>query len=224
MAPPQHTIVLLSGGLDSSVLLVDLLQQGHCVTALGFRYAARHNRRELAAARHLCRSRQVPLQLVSLDFIGKMFTSALLEGGVEVPRSAYDEESMRQTVVPFRNGIMLAVAAGVAENLGADAVALAAHGGDHALYPDCRDSFMRGMATAMRHGTYAGVKLLRPYVNRSKEWIVSRGARLGLDLSRTWSCYVGGALHCGTCGTCRERRLAFTTAGIPDPTRYAAVN
>jgi 7-cyano-7-deazaguanine synthase len=128
---------------------------------------------------------------------------------------------MRQTAVPFRNGIMLAAAAGFAESIGAQAVAIAAHGGDHAIYPDCREPFMRSMAAAMRHGTYDNILLLRPYVKRSKGWIVARGERLGVDFAKTWSCYAGGRLHCGTCGTCRERREAFREAGLPDPTRYA---
>ena len=115
---------------------------------------------------------------------------------------------------------MSAAAAGFAESVGAQAVAIAAHAGDHALYPDCREAFMRSMAGAVRLGTYARIRLLRPYVNRSKAWIVARGARLGVDFAQTWSCYAGGRRHCGACGTCRERREAFRRAGVPDPTRY----
>jgi 7-cyano-7-deazaguanine synthase len=219
-APQSSIVVLLSGGLDSSVLLADLHQRGHRLLALGCRYGARHNRRELACARRLCATLELPFQTIHLDFIGACFQSHLLQGGGEIPRNAYDEGSMRQTVVPFRNGILLAAAAGLAESAGAGAVAIAAHSGDHAIYPDCREPFMRSMGAAMRLGTYAEIRLLRPYVNRTKAWIVARGAKLGVDFSSTWSCYVGGARHCGTCGTCRERREAFRLAGVPDPTRY----
>ena len=220
--PPAHTVLLLSGGLDSSVLLADLLRRGGRVTALGCDYGSRHNRRELACARRLCAGREVPFQILRLGFIGACFRSHLLKGGGELPRDPYDEASMRQTVVPFRNGILLAAAAGFAESVGAQAVAIAAHAGDHALYPDCREAFMRSMAGAVRLGTYARIRLLRPYVHRSKAWIVARGARLGVDFARTWSCYAGGRRHCGTCGTCRERREAFRRAGIDDPTGYEA--
>ena len=220
--PKPSIVVLLSGGLDSSVLLADLQRRGHRLLALGCRYGAKHNRRELACARRMCAARDIPFQTIDLGFIGACFQSHLLQGGGDIPRDPYDKASMRQTVVPFRNGILLAAAAGLAESAGAGAVAIAAHGGDHAIYPDCREPFMRSMGAAMRQGTYARIRLLRPYVGRSKAWIVARGAKLGVDFSRTWSCYVGGAMHCGSCGTCRERREAFLLAGVADPTRYDA--
>jgi 7-cyano-7-deazaguanine synthase len=124
--------------------------------------------------------------------------------------------------VPFRNAIMLAVAAGFAESIGAEGLVIAAHGGDHAIYPDCREDFMRAMGDAMRLGTYAQVRLLRPFIARSKGEIAAAGAELGVDFARTWSCYNGGAVHCGKCGTCVERREAFAVAGLADPTEYAS--
>jgi 7-cyano-7-deazaguanine synthase len=129
---------------------------------------------------------------------------------------------MKRTVVPFRNGIMLAVACGFAESVDAEALAIAAHSGDHAIYPDCREPFMQGMATAMEEGTYARIRLLRPFIAMDKTAIARRGIELGIDFSETWSCYKGGEIHCGTCGTCVERREAFILAGIPDPTTYLA--
>jgi len=129
---------------------------------------------------------------------------------------------MRQTVVPFRNAIMLSIATGLAESLGAKGLVIAAHCGDHAIYPDCREDFMRAMGEAMRLGTYAGVELLRPFISWNKAQIAIEGARLGVDFARTWSCYQGEEVHCGRCGTCVERREAFLVAGLPDPTFYAS--
>ncbi len=215
-----HVVALISGGLDSAVLLADLLHKGHPVTALSCDYGARHNRRELTCAASLCRAAGVTRHVAKLDFMGRLFRSSLLKGGGDLPSGRYDAATMRQTVVPFRNGVMLAVAAGLAESIGARGVAIAAHGGDHAIYPDCRDSFLRRMGEAMRLGTYARIKLHYPYVSRSKADLVKLGARLGVDFAATWSCYAGRRLHCGVCGTCRERRAAFRRAGLPDPTIY----
>ena len=130
---------------------------------------------------------------------------------------------MQRTVVPFRNAIMLSIACGFAESAGAAGLVIAAHGGDHAIYPDCREDFMRAMGDAMRLGTYAGVQLLRPFIAMSKGDIAAEGGKLGVDFARTWSCYKGGAVHCGKCGTCVERREAFMVAGAIDPTVYASV-
>jgi 7-cyano-7-deazaguanine synthase len=127
---------------------------------------------------------------------------------------------MKQTVVPFRNGIMLSIAAGLAESQNVEGLVIAAHSGDHAIYPDCREPFMQAMANAMRLGTYAGVQLLRPFILTDKAGIASIGNRLGVDYTLTWSCYKGGDIHCGTCGTCVERREAFQLAGVTDPTSY----
>ena len=128
---------------------------------------------------------------------------------------------MKQTVVPFRNGILLAIGAGYAESIGARALLIAAHAGDHAIYPDCREEFMRAQAEAIRLGTYAGIEILRPFIERDKAWIARRGHDLGVDFAKTWSCYKGATIHCGVCGTCVERREAFILAGLRDPTVYA---
>jgi 7-cyano-7-deazaguanine synthase len=157
-------------------------------------------------------------------FVGRLFSSTLLKGGAAVPDGHYEADTMRQTVVPFRNAIMLSIAAGLAESIGAEGLVIAAHGGDHVIYPDCREEFMRAFAEAMRTGTYAGIKLLRPFIAMNKAQIAAEGARLGIDFARTWSCYKGGAVHCGKCGTCVERREAFALAALPDPTIYASTD
>ena len=130
---------------------------------------------------------------------------------------------MQQTVVPFRNGIMLAIAAGYAESTGAQGLVIAAHSGDHAIYPDCRPAFMNAMAEAIKQGTYAHLEIIAPFLKCTKADILRRGVELGVDYSRTYSCYKGGAKHCGRCGTCVERREAFLLAGVEDPTGYEHV-
>ncbi len=218
----MQVVVLCSGGMDSVVAL-HWARREHAVRAvLSFDYGAKHNPRELPCAAHHARALGLEHRVVALPFIGEHFTSDLLQGGGEIPEGHYADETMRRTVVPFRNGILLAVAAGFAESAGAEGLVIAAHGGDHAIYPDCREDFMRAMADALRLGTYAGIRLLRPFIARDKAGIAAEGARLGVDFARTWSCYKGGEVHCGRCGTCVERREAFQQAGVPDPTVYAA--
>lgn len=212
--------VLLSGGMDSVTALYEAKQTQEVVAALSFDYGSKHNTRELPLASEHAGRFGIPHVVVKLGFIDELFQSDLLKSGGDVPDGHYEEESMKQTVVPFRNGIMLAIAAGYAESVVAEAVVIAAHAGDHAIYPDCRESFMEAMGNAMERGTYPGISLLRPFIGMDKAGIAKRGAELGVDFSRTWSCYKGGEVHCGTCGTCVERREAFLLAGVQDPTQY----
>lgn len=218
----MKVVVLLSGGLDSVTALHDALCVHEVVAALSFDYGAKHNSCELPMAAWQCARLGIPHSTAPLDFVAREFQSDLLRSGGEIPEGHYEEESMRSTVVPFRNGIMLAIAAGFAESRGAEGVVIAAHAGDHAIYPDCRESFMEPMASAIREGTYARIELLRPFIAMDKAAIARRGAELGVDFSHTWSCYKGGEVHCGTCGTCVERREAFQLAGVPDHTGYLA--
>lgn len=165
---------------------------------------------------------QLGIELIEIDlsFIGKYFHSSLLEGAEAVPEGDYDFDNMKSTVVPFRNGIMLAAAAGLAESHGLDCVMIANHAGDHAIYPDCRGSFIDAMARAIAEGTYEGISLKAPYTYLTKADIALRGKRLGIDYATTYSCYKGLAHHCGRCGTCIERRQALADAGIEDTTIY----
>jgi 7-cyano-7-deazaguanine synthase len=192
------------------------------VGALSFDYGSKHNGKEIPFATEHCESLAIPHHIVSLGFINDLFKSHLLQSGGDIPDGHYEENTMRQTVVPFRNGIMLAAAAGYAESVDASVLVIAAHAGDHAIYPDCRETFMRSISDAIRLGTYAGVEVLRPFIHLTKAQIAARGHALGVDFSRTWSCYKGGEIHCGACGTCVERREAFQVAGLKDPTRYAS--
>ncbi len=218
----MKVVVLCSGGMDSVAALYWAREQHEVVAVLSFDYGAKHNAREIPFAAEHAAAMGVRHEVVALPFVDRLFDSALLQSGGEIPEGHYEDANMKQTVVPFRNAIMLSIAAGVAESAGADGVVIAAHGGDHAIYPDCREGFMRAMGEAMKLGTYAEVALLRPFIAMDKGQIAAEGARLGVDFGRTWSCYKGGAMHCGKCGTCVERIEAFARAGLADPTVYDA--
>jgi 7-cyano-7-deazaguanine synthase len=217
---PMKVVVLCSGGMDSVTALHWATAHHEVCTALSFDYGARHNHREIPCAVEQAAKLGVPHRIIPLDFIGKLFTSDLLKTGDDIPEGHYADKNMRRTVVPFRNGIMLAAAGGFAESTGAEGLVIAAHTGDHTIYPDCREDFMCAMGDALRLGTYAGIRLLRPFIAMNKSQIAVEGARMGVDFARTWSCYKGGARHCGKCGTCVERREAFEIAGLSDPTIY----
>ncbi len=214
--------VLLSGGLDSTTALHWAHRHHEVVCALSFDYGSNHAARELECARWQAEQLGVPYHQIDLRSISAHLQSALLSGADAIPAADYAEDNLKQTVVPFRNGIFLAIAAGIAESNEAEAIVIAAHGGDHALYPDCREDFMAAMAQAISLGTYAQLQILRPFIANTKEEITTIGAELGVDFAHTYSCYCGREQHCGTCATCRERRESFTAAGIPDPTAYEA--
>ena len=212
--------VLLSGGMDSVVALYEVLGQHEVVACLSFDYGSKHNSKEIPFAKLHAKRNGIAHHTIPLDFMNALFKSDLLKSGGEIPDGHYAEQTMKQTVVPFRNGIMLAIATGYAESVEADALVIAAHSGDHAIYPDCRESFMQAMGSAMEQGTYAKIQLLRPFIGTDKAGIAKRGVELGIDFSETWSCYKGGEIHCGVCGTCVERREAFVLAELADPTVY----
>lgn len=214
----KDTLMVLSGGMDSTTMLYEYADR--IALAVNFVYGSNHNARELECARYHCERLGIELVVVDLAFVGKLFNSSLLSGADAIPEGNYDSENMKSTVVPFRNGIMLAAAAGLAESRGVAAVMLANHSGDHAIYPDCREGFIKAMAVAISEGTYEHIRLEAPYTNITKTQIAMHGRELGVDYAHTYSCYKGGEKHCGKCGTCCERREALHDAGIPDPTIY----
>ena len=216
----MKVVVLVSGGMDSVCALYDACASHDVTAAVSFDYGSKHNHKEIPFADWHAAQLGVPHTTIPLTFINELFKSDLLKSGGSIPDGHYEEATMQQTVVPFRNGIMLSVAAGFAESVEAAGLVIAAHSGDHAIYPDCRESFMHSMSQAIRLGTYAGLEVLRPYIHHTKAESARRGHELGVDFSRTWSCYKGGEIHCGACGTCHERREAFHLAGLPDPTIY----
>ena len=214
----KDAVIILSGGMDSVTLLYE--QQARIALAITFDYGSNHNQREAMYAKQHCQLLGIEHLLIPLEFMSRYFKSSLLEGADAIPEGDYDDTNMKSTVVPFRNGIMLSIACGIAESRGLTKVMIANHFGDHAIYPDCRAEFIRPMSEAMRAGTYVGVEILAPYTGISKTDIALIGKRLGVDYSQTYSCYRGGELHCGKCGTCVERKQALHDAGIVDNTLY----
>lgn len=214
----KKSLIILSGGMDSVTLLYD--KKDEIAVAVTFDYGSNHNKREEEFAKYHCEKLGIEHIIIPLTFIHDYFKSSLLEGASAIPDGHYEDETMKSTVVPFRNGIMLSVACGITESRELEKVLIANHFGDHAIYPDCRKGFIDAMSEAMRNGTYKGITIDAPYTNITKTDIAKIGKSLGIDYSKTYSCYKGGEKHCGKCGTCVERKEALRDAGIEDPTEY----
>ena len=214
----KDSVIVVSGGMDSVTLLYE--KKDEIALGISFDYGSNHNHNELPLAALHCQRLGIAHVVIPLGFMHQYFKSSLLESGESIPDGSYDEENMKSTVVPFRNGVMLAVAAGIAESNGLTKVLIANHGGDHTIYPDCRPEFIAAMDAAVEAGTFARVRVVAPYTNISKADIARRGRALGIEYAETWSCYKGGHVHCGTCGTCVERKEALREAGIEDNTTY----
>ncbi len=214
----KDAIIIVSGGMDSITMLHEFEKE--IALAVTFDYGSNHAKKEIEFAKLHCKELGIEHIIIPLSFMHDYFKSSLLEGAQAIPEGHYADENMKSTVVPFRNGIMLAVACGLAESRGLHSVMIANHGGDHAIYPDCRGTFISAMSEAMAYGTYEHVKINAPYTGITKADIARKGAAIGVDYSKTWSCYKGGDKHCGKCGTCVERKEAFELAGIKDPTEY----
>lgn len=214
----KDSVIIVSGGMDSITLLYDM--QDRIALGVSFDYGSNHNAREIPFAELHCKRLGIKHITINLDFMHQYFKSSLLDGADAIPEGHYAADNMKSTVVPFRNGIMLSIAAGIAESNGLKNVLIANHGGDHTIYPDCRPEFIAAMNQATKAGTYVDVNVLAPYTNITKSDIARRGKELGIDYSETWSCYKGGERHCGKCGTCVERKEALADAGIADTTEY----
>ena len=214
----KDSVIILSGGMDSVTLLYD--KKNEIALAVTFDYGSNHNHREINFAKYHCNRLGIEHIIINLSFIHQYFKSSLLEGASAVPEGHYTDANMKSTVVPFRNGIMLSIACGIAETNELKQVFIANHYGDHAIYPDCRADFIESMSDAMQKGTYGNIKIKAPYTNLTKTDIARIGNELGIDYSKTWSCYKGGVIHCGKCGTCVERKEALHDAQVKDTTEY----
>jgi len=216
----MKALVLFSGGLDSTVLATQLKVDGAETRLLSIDYGQRHAR-ELKRAEQIAQALELPQQVLRLPDLGPLLGgSSLTDAKVELPEGHYAEESMKATVVPNRNMILLALAGGHALSIGFNTIAYAAHAGDHTIYPDCRPEFADAMETALGLADWEKLSLHRPFVHLIKTDLVKKGAELGAPLHLTWSCYAGREIHCGKCGTCVERKEAFALAKIADPTDY----
>lgn len=211
-------LIILSGGMDSVTLLY--ARKDDISLAVTFDYGSNHAKREIECALYHCEKLGIEHIIIPLDFMHQYFKSSLLQGKDAIPEGHYAAENMKSTVVPFRNGIMLAIACGLAESRDLGRVYIANHAGDHAIYPDCRATFIESMSEAMAYGTYKHIKIAAPFTSLTKGDIAHIGTELGVDYTHTYSCYKGGEKHCGKCGTCVERKEAFEMANIDDPTDY----
>jgi 7-cyano-7-deazaguanine synthase len=218
-------ITLCSGGLDSSVLAYYLRELGFKQHLLSVDYGQRH-RRELQSAAKIAEHLGVEHTVVDLTSLRVLLKgSALTSDDVAVPHGHYAAPNMAQTVVPNRNAILLSVAVGLAVAEGASLVSTAVHAGDHPIYPDCRPEFIEALNGAVKTGTdgygLPDLHIEAPFVHKTKEDIAALAHLLSVPVGDTWSCYEGGDIHCGRCGTCVERREALHLAGVEDPTPYA---
>ncbi len=220
MSSKMKAVVLFSGGLDSTVLACHLLHENSELTLLSIDYGQRHYK-ELSSAQEIAGLLKLPHKILKLPVLSSLLGgNALTDHSVTLPEGHYAEETMKATVVPNRNMILLSLAAGHAISLHYDTVAYAAHAGDHTIYPDCRPAFADAMEEVLKLADWHSISLLRPFVNWSKADLVKRGNEIGVPFEKTWSCYAGGEKHCGKCGTCVERKEAFELVGLSDPTSY----
>ncbi|MCQ8882228.1 7-cyano-7-deazaguanine synthase QueC [Pseudoalteromonas shioyasakiensis] len=215
----QKVVVIYSGGMDSFTVLNKALQQGHEVYALSFDYGQRHVK-ELKVAAQVCEKLGVSHKIVDISAINQLIGGSSLTDDIDVPEGHYEEESMKSTIVPNRNMILLSLAVGYAVSLKASKVYYGAHSGDHAIYPDCRPEFVQKMDDVCRIANYDAVEIFSPYLSNTKIDILTDGLKMGLDYSQTWTCYNGRDKACGKCGACQERLEAFALNNVTDPIEY----
>jgi 7-cyano-7-deazaguanine synthase len=215
----QKVVVIFSGGMDSFTVLNLALKQGFQVYALSFDYGQRH-KKELDYAARACAALDVQHKIVDISAINQLIGGSSLTSDIEVAQGHYAEQSMKSTVVPNRNMILLSMAVGYAVSLEANKVFYGAHSGDHAIYPDCRPEFVHRMNQVCAIANYTEVEIVTPYLDVSKIAILSAGLAMGLDYNQTWTCYNGREKACGKCGACQERLEAFSENGLLDPLEY----
>jgi len=215
----EKAIVILSGGMDSTTLLYDIKAQGYDVKAITFDYGQKHNK-EVECAKKTCQALEIPITLVEFPILGQLAPSALTSEHIDVPEGSYEDENMKATVVPNRNMVLISLAASYAISEKADVLFYGAHGGDHAIYPDCRTEFVEALAAVIAIADWHKLELVAPYLDMDKGDIAIRGKDLGVDFSLTWTCYKGLEKACGKCGSCVERLEAFEKAEMKDPVEY----
>ena len=219
----MKVVIIYSGGMDSFTLLNDLIINSKIdkkdIYVLSFFYGQKH-RKELGKACLVCKELDINIKVVDITYVGDLLDSSLTKESIEVPEGYYTDELMKHTVVPNRNMIMLSIAAGYAMTIEARTVFYAAHAGDHAIYPDCREGFVKAMSATLQVSHYTPITIAAPYLTKTKADILKIGLMLGLDYSNTWTCYKGKAHACGKCGSCVERLEAFKLNNAIDPILY----
>lgn len=215
----RKVVIIYSGGMDSYTVLHQALSEGFEVHAVSFNYGQRHSK-ELDYAKHVTDKYDIPHKIVDITSINELIAGSSLTGNIDVPEGHYEEESMKQTVVPNRNMILLSLAVGYAVSIEAEAVYFGAHSGDHAIYPDCRTAFVDAMNSVCKIANYQEVEVRAPFLGASKIEILARGIELNLNYSETWTCYNGREKACGKCGACQERLEAFALNDATDPLEY----
>ncbi|QTH64195.1 7-cyano-7-deazaguanine synthase QueC [Psychrosphaera ytuae] len=217
----EKVVVIYSGGMDSFTVLNKAIKQGYAVHALTFNYGQRHVK-EVEYAKNVCEELNIPHKIVDISAINSIIAGSSLTDDIDVPEGHYEADNMKQTVVPNRNMILLSLAIGYAVSLEATKVYYGAHSGDHAIYPDCRPEFVKKMQDVAAIANYDAIDIAVPYLNNDKIEILADGIEMGLDYSKTWTCYNGRELACGKCGACQERLEAFEKNNVTDPLTYEA--
>ncbi|MFA4849535.1 MAG: 7-cyano-7-deazaguanine synthase QueC [Methanoregula sp.] len=215
----RNAVIILSGGMDSTTLLYDLIEKKYTIHAVTFDYGQKH-KKEISSATKTCERLKIPQKIIDANVLNDLAPSSLTRADWKVPEGNYADDNMKQTVVPNRNMVLLSLAAAFAIGIKANHLFYGAHSGDHAIYPDCRPAFVNAMTTAFHLCDWNDLTLVAPYLQMSKGDIVKRGLSLGVDYSNTWTCYKGGEKSCGKCGSCDERLAAFREAGVDDPLEY----
>jgi 7-cyano-7-deazaguanine synthase len=215
----SKAVVIYSGGMDSRTVLEKAIQDGYEVHALSFNYGQRHSV-ELEYAKRVTEKKGIAHKIIDITSINDLLQGSSLTSDIDIPEGHYEEESMKSTVVPNRNMIMLSLAIGYAVSLGTDKVYYGAHAGDHAIYPDCRPEFLEKMNDVAAIANYEAVNIYAPYLDGNKETILEDGFAMGVDYADTWTCYNGRDKACGKCGACQERLEAFKAVGRTDPLMY----
>ena len=217
----NKAVVVYSGGMDSFTVLHTALAQGKDVYALSFNYGQRHSK-ELDVAAKVCAALNVPHKVVDISAINSLMAGSSLTSDIDIPEGHYAEESMKNTVVPNRNMVLLSMAIAYAVSLEAAEVYYGAHSGDHHIYPDCRPEFVHAMNAVAGIANYQAVEIVTPFLNNTKGEILAAGLAMNLNYGDTWTCYNGREHACGKCGACNERIEAFSEQGVSDPLTYEA--
>ena len=215
----EKIVVIFSGGMDSFTLLNRMVKEGHYVSAVTFDYGQRHAK-EIKYAESACLELQVPHKVIDITAINQLIQGSSLTSNINIPEGHYADKTMRSTIVPNRNMILLSLAVGYAVSINAAKVFYGAHTGDHAIYPDCRPEFVKKMNDVCTVANYEPIEIVTPYLDYDKGQIVKEGLLMGLDYSKTWSCYNGKDLACGKCGACFERKEAFALNYMSGPSGY----